>query len=57
MENTDIIIVVIILCILTGIIINYNNKENIFGTNMISIGIICYVCMLIFRKQDSHLLV
>lgn len=46
----DNVIVVLILCVVIGVLINYNSRENMFGTNLISLGLIGYVCVNLFRK-------
>lgn len=53
MDTQNILTTVMIIAILLGIIINYNSKVNIFGTNLISIGIIGFVCVTLYYKNKD----
>lgn len=53
MEVKNILTTIVILSILLGIIINYNSKENIFGTNLISVGIIAFVGISLYNASEN----
>lgn len=54
MEIKNILATIVILSIILGIIINYNTKENIFGTNLISLGIIAFVGISLYDRSKNE---
>lgn len=55
MEIRNILTAIVILSIILGIIINYNSRENIFGTNLISLGIIAFVGISLYNNSENKL--
>ena len=53
MEIKNILTTIVILSIVLGIIINYNSRENIFGTNLISIGIVAFIGISVYNHSEN----
>ena len=53
MELKLILLTIVVLCILIGIMINYNSSSLTFGTNLTTIGIIGYMLIIIFGGNSD----
>lgn len=51
MENVDLIIIIIVFCIVFGVVLNYNTRVNMFGTNLIVVGILAFIGVKTYQDQ------
>ena len=49
-----ILLTIVVLCILIGIMINYNSSSLAFGTNLTTIGIVGYMLIIIFGGNNDN---
>lgn len=53
MQIKNVLTTIVVLAIVLGIIINYNSRTNIFGTNLISIGIISFIGIALYERAKG----
>lgn len=49
MENTTLILIIMMSSLILGIVLNYNASENKFGTNLIVIGILGVIGLRLYK--------